>query len=50
VLPFDVQPFPWKESGLVEGRPPCSASLSRALTLGVSRGSRLDVPSLLPAY
>jgi len=39
VLPFDAQPFPRKETGLVEGRPPCSALLARALTLDASRGS-----------
>ena len=49
VLPFDVQPFPRKETCLVEGQTPCNALLSRALTLDVSRGSWLDVPSLLPA-
>jgi len=39
VLSFDAQPFPRKETGLVEGRTPCSALLSRTLTLDVSRGS-----------
>ena len=38
-----------KEPGEVEGRTPYEVSISGALTLGVSRGSRLDVPSLFPA-
>ena len=49
VLSFDVQPFPRKETRPVEGQMPCSALLSRALTLDVSRGSWLDVPTLLSA-
>ena len=48
-LSVDAQPFPKKETCLVEGRTPCNALVSRALTLDVSRGSWLDVPSLLPA-
>ena len=49
VLSVDAQLFPRKESCLVEGQTPCSALLSKALTLDISRGSRLDAPSLLPA-
>ena len=49
VLSVDAQPFPWKETCPVEGQTPCSALLSKALTLGVSRGSWLDAPSLLSA-
>ena len=48
-LSVDDQPFPKKETCLVEGRTPCNALVSRALTLNVSRWSWLDVPSLLPA-
>jgi len=39
VLSFDAQPFPRKETCLVEGRTLCNALLARALTLDVSRGS-----------
>ena len=46
VLSVDAQFFPRKETCLVEGQTSCSALLSKALTLGVSRGSRLDAPSL----
>jgi len=49
VLSVDAQLFPTKESCLVEGQTPCSALLSKTLTLGVLRGSRLDAPSLLSA-
>jgi len=49
VLLVDAQLFPRKESCLVEGQTPCSALLSKALTLGISRRSRLDAPSLLSA-
>ena len=47
MLLVDAQLFPRKESCLVDGQTPCSALLSKALTMGVSRGSRLDAPSLL---
>jgi len=47
-LSVDAQPFRKKETCVVEGRTPCNALVSRALTLDVSRGSWLDVPSLLP--
>ena len=49
VLSVDAQLVPRKGSCLVEGRTPCNMLISGALTLGVSRGSRLDVPSLFPA-
>jgi len=39
VLSFDAQPFPRKETGLVEGRTPCGALLARALTWAFWRGS-----------
>jgi len=39
VLSVDAQPFPKKETCLVEDRAPCSALLPKALTLGVLRGS-----------
>jgi len=48
LLSFDTRPFPRKETCLVEGRTPCSALLSWALTLDVSRGAWLDVLTLLP--
>jgi len=38
VLSFIARPFPRKETCLLEGQVPCNTSLSRALTLGVSRG------------
>jgi len=49
VLSVDVLLVPWKEPCSVEGRMPCNVVISGALTLNVSRGSRLDVPSLFPA-
>jgi len=49
VLSFDAQPFPRKETRLVEGRTPCNTWLAGALTFDVSRGPRLDVLTLLPA-
>ena len=49
VLSVDAQPFSWKGTYLVEGGTPRSALSSQALTLDVSRGFCLDVPSLLPA-
>jgi len=49
MLSVDAQLFSKKEPCLVEGQTPCSALLSKALTLDVSRGSRLDAPSLSPA-
>ena len=49
VLSVDVPLFPRKEPCLIEGQTPCNALLSKALTLDVSRGSRLGAPSLLPA-
>ena len=39
VLSFDAQPFPRKETRLVEGWTSCNALLAGALTLDVSRGS-----------
>ena len=49
MLSVDTQLFSKKEPCLVKGRTSCSALLSKALTLDVSRGSRLDAPSLSPA-
>jgi len=49
VLPVDAQLVPRKETRSVEGRTPCNVAISGALTLNVSRGSRLDVSSLFPA-
>ena len=48
VLSVDAQLVPRKGTCSVEGRTPCNLLISGALTLGVSRGSRLDVPSLFP--
>jgi len=48
-LSVDAQLFPKKDICRDEGQTPCSALLSKALTLDVSRGSRLDAPSLFPA-
>jgi len=48
VLSVDVQLVSRKEPCLVEGRAPCNALLSGALTLVTSRRSRLDVPSPFP--
>ena len=49
VLSFDAQPFPRKETCLLEGRMPCNALLARALTLGVSRGVLIRRSDPLPA-
>jgi hypothetical protein len=49
VLSVDAQLAPRKGPCSVEGRTPCNVLISGALTLEVSRGSRLDVPSLFPA-
>ena len=38
VLSLVTQPFPRKETCLLKGRMSCNGSLTRALTLGVSRG------------
>ena len=44
VLTFDVQPFPRKETCLLEGLVPHNALLARALTLGVLRGVLIRRP------
>jgi hypothetical protein len=49
VLSVDARLIFRKEPGEVEGRMPYEVSMPGALTLGVSRESRLDVPSLFPA-
>jgi len=46
----DAQLAPMKDPCLVEGRMPYIVLISGALTLDVSRGSRLDVPSLFPSF